>query len=75
MSSPKSAMSEDQQIWNTACELANTGEFASSFQIEMELKARGCNVDMIFGNPWARQRITNLCLEARKDKPGSTMKK
>lgn len=60
----------DQEMWSMAYALARSGDYPTSFHVETALKDMGfSNADLIAGDAWARQRITKICLEARKDKP------
>lgn len=54
----------ERAVWDLACELAETGEFANITMIERELSLRGISHG-VTENAWKRQLLTRTCHAAR----------
>ena len=59
-------MFHDMGVWNLACELARSGDYANVVMIEYELRRRGRLAgDSITRSAYRRELLTRLCHAAR----------
>ena len=58
----------EAEMWALAHELAKSGKYPNSPYIEIELRSRGYrDVDRIAKNRHAREEITKMCFDARRE--------
>jgi hypothetical protein len=65
-SGEEAAMFHDMGVWNLACELARSGNYANVVMIEYELRRRGeLSGEAITNSAYRRELLTRLCHAAR----------
>lgn len=58
-------MFTDKSVWETACDMAASGEYANVAVIERELRRRGLIASEITSNVYKREFLTRACHAAR----------